>query len=217
MTDSTTMAAHHEIPDGLDPQGRGSWPSRELIQSFLGDSWDFELRPGETVPVGTEEAAAAARHFRDVLSRFASGVTVVTGVHDDEPVGLTCQSFSSVSLDPPLVLFCPAHTSRAWPRIREAGRFCVNFLADDQAAVSDQFAVRGSDKFAGVGWRPSPVGGTPVLDGVVGYVDCTLHAVHEAGDHDVVIGRVVDLGYPEDGAPEHGLTFYRGRYGSTRD
>ena len=90
-----------------------------------------------------------------MLGRFASGVTVVTAISGDEPVGMTCQSFSSVSLDPPLVLFVPASTSRAWPLMQRAGKFCVNFLADDQADLSNTMASRGTDKFAGVaGSRP---------------------------------------------------------------
>ena len=206
------VASHHEIPDGMSLDARETWPSRELIDSFLGDSWDFELRPGETVTVDSPEAAAEARRFRDVLGRFASGVTVVTALSNGEPVGMTAQSFSSVSLDPPLVLFCPAKTSRAWPLMRTSGRFCVNLLAHDQAELSNRMAARGEDKFDGVGWEPAPATGSPLLRGVVGYVDCAIHAVHEAGDHYVVIGRVLALA---EGDAEHGLTFYRGRYGST--
>ena len=85
-----------------------------------------------------------------MLGRFASGVTVVTATSGGEPVGLTCQSFSSVSLDPPLVLFVPARTSRAWPLIQRSGRFCVNFLSSDQADLSNKMASRGVDKFEGV-------------------------------------------------------------------
>lgn len=200
----------------MNPDARETWPSRELIDSFLGDSWDFELRPGETVHVDSEEAAQRARHFRDVLSRFASGVTVVTTLSGGEPVGMTCQSFSSVSLDPPLVLFSPAKTSRAWPMIQRSGKFCVNVLAEHQSHLSNQFASRGADKYAGVGWSPAPGTGSPLLDDVVAWIDCTLHAVHEAGDHWVVLGRVADLGFADETGPQHGLTFYRGSYGSTQ-
>lgn len=209
------VAAHHEIPDGMSPDARETWPSRDLIESFLGDSWDFELRPGETVHVDSEAAAHRARQFRDVLARFASGVCVITTMSGGEPVGLTCQSFSSVSLDPPLVLFCPAKTSRSWPAIQRAGRFCVNVLADDQQQLSDRFASRGADKYAGVSWSPSEGTGSPRLDGAVAWIDCTLFAVHEAGDHWVVIGRVADLGHADESGPEHALTFYRGGYGTT--
>jgi 3-hydroxy-9,10-secoandrosta-1,3,5(10)-triene-9,17-dione monooxygenase reductase component len=204
-----------EIPEGMSPDAAETWPSPELINSWLGDQdIDFEFRPGEDVAVHDDpEHVAAARRFRDVLGRFASGVTVVTGVSDDEPVGLTCQSFSSVSLEPPLVLVVPAKTSRAWPLIQRSGRFCVNFLASDQVEISDTMASRGTDKFADVKWTPSPTTGSPVIEGTLGYVDCTIHAVHEAGDHYVVIGRVADL--VADGADLTPLLFYQGQYRTT--
>src|SRR3712207_9239244 len=95
------------------------------------------------------------RTMRDVLGHFASGVTVVTAQGDDGPVGFTCQSFSSLSLDPPLVVIAPARTSRTWPRLRALGRFCVNVLAEDQSDLSARFARSSADRFAGVPWRPS--------------------------------------------------------------
>ncbi|WP_127480937.1 flavin reductase family protein [Nocardioides pantholopis] len=181
-----------------------------------GGSPDFELRPGEEVELAEDpQALPAARRFRDVLGRFASGVTVVTALSDGVPVGMTCQSFSSVSLDPPLVLFVPALTSRAWPRIRRAGQFCVSILAADQTALSQRMASRDAEKFAGVGWVPSPVSGSPALEGALAHVDCAVHAVHAAGDHDVVIGRVLALD-AVDGDPRP-LLFYRGTYRTTTD
>ena len=204
----------HEIPEGMSPDARDTWPSRELIDSWLGDGFDFQLRPGETVHVDSEESAERARRFRDVLGRFASGVTVVTSISSDQPVGLTCQSFMSVSLDPPLVLFSPAKSSRAWPLIQRAGKFCVNFLAADQAELSNTMASRGIDKFAGVGWEPSPETGSPLLPGTLGYVDCAIHQVHEAGDHYLVIGRVLDLDLTD--APGEPLLFFEGGYRTTR-
>jgi len=204
----------HEIPEGMSPDARDTWPSRELIDSWLGDGFDFQLRPGETVHVDSEESAERARRFRDVLGRFASGVTVVTSISNDEPVGLTCQSFMSVSLDPPLVLFSPAKSSRAWPLIQRAGKFCVNFLSADQAELSNTMASRGIDKFAGVDWAPSSETGSPLLPGTLGYVDCTIHRVHEAGDHYVVIGRVLDLDLTD--APGEPLLFFEGAYRTTQ-
>jgi 3-hydroxy-9,10-secoandrosta-1,3,5(10)-triene-9,17-dione monooxygenase reductase component len=205
-----------EVPGGSDPDPRGSWCSPELVWSAdAGPDVDFELRPGEDVSVHDDPGhVAAAQRFRDVLGRFASGVTVVTGMNGDEPVGLTCQSFSSVSLEPPLVLVVAAKTSRAWPLIERSGGFCVNVLAADQVALSEVMASRGVDKFAGVKWQPSERTGSPMLTGAIGHVDCTIHAVHEAGDHWVAIGRVVDLLTP-DVDPEDGagpLLFYRGEY-----
>lgn len=184
------------------------------------DSWlgelDFELRPGEPSHIdrGDVHAVERAQAFRDVLGRFATGVAVVTAMSDGEPVGMTCQSFSSVSLSPPLVLFCPARTSRAWPLIQRAGSFCVNLLADGQHELSDVMATKGVDKFADIGWEPTPRTGSPLLKGVLGFVDCTIHAVHEAGDHYVVLGRVQELeSYDEVTDP---LLYYEGRYRSTR-
>ena len=113
------------------------------------------------------EAKAAARSFRDVLGCFASGITVITTMSGDEPIGMTCQSFSSVSLDPPLIMFIPARTSRAWPMIHRAGRFCVNVLSADQEHVSAQMASRGTDKFVGIDWTPGPATGSPVIAGTL--------------------------------------------------
>ena len=170
----------------------------------------FEWRPGETVEVDCAETQTKARHFRDVLGRYASGVTVVTTTLDGLPIGMTCQSFTSVSLDPPLVAFLPTRHSRAFAAIQRTGSFCVNFLADTQVAISETMASRGdTDKFGSVAWAPSRVTGSPVLEGIVGHVDCGVHAVHEAGDHYIVLGRVLDLAVGEAGDP---LVYYRGNY-----
>ena len=147
--------------------------------------------------------------MREVLGHFASGVTVVTALTADGPVGFTCQSFSSLSLDPPLVAFAPARTSRTWPVLRAIGRFCVNVLAEDQDAVSQTFARSGPDKFDGVRWTPSPHG-APVLDGVVAWIDGELWAEYDGGDHTIVVARVLDLGAHPDRRP---LLFHRGAYG----
>ena len=147
--------------------------------------------------------------LREVLGHFASGVTVVTALTADGPAGFTCQSFSSLSLDPPLVAFAPARTSRTWPALREIGRFCVNVLAEGQDDVSQNFARSVSDKFAEVPWRPSPHG-APVLDDVVAWIDGELWAEYDGGDHSIVVARVLDLGADPDRRP---LLFHRGAYG----
>ena len=206
---------HGDLPDGMSSDAKATWPSHDLIESWLGDSmYDFQFRPGEDTFVDADdpEAVAAARRFRDVLGRFASGVTVVTSISGGAPVGLTCQSFSSVSLNPPLVLFIPAKTSRAWPAIQRSGKFCVNFLSADQAELSNQMASRGVDKFGDVTWTPAPATGSPMIEGTLGYVDCQIHHVHEAGDHYVVIGRVLDLAVHDAEQP---LLFFEGKYAST--
>lgn len=152
---------------------------------------------------------------------FASGVTVVSGIDDGEPVGFACQSFASVSLRPPLVLFCADHRGRAWPRIRHAGRFTVNVLAERQDEICARFGSSRGQKFEGLPWRESGWG-TPALDDVLLRVHCAVHDVHVAGDHDVVIGRVLAIDEPADGvggsdngpeAAERPMIFYRGRFG----
>ncbi|MCP2254696.1 3-hydroxy-9,10-secoandrosta-1,3,5(10)-triene-9,17-dione monooxygenase reductase component [Prauserella aidingensis] len=146
--------------------------------------------------------------FRSVLGHFCTGVAIVTACEDGEPVGFACQSFTALSLDPPLVLFCPARTSGTWPVIERVGRFAVNVLAGEQQNVSAVFGSRGEDKFASVSWTRAP-SGSPLLDGALTWVDCAVEAVHEAGDHYVVIGRVTGLGETSGRRP---LLFYRGGY-----
>ena len=154
------------------------------------------------------DVSLSPQEMRRVLGQFCSGVTVVTGFDAEDPVGFSCQSFASVSLEPPLVLFCPAHSSRSWPRIRASGSFCVNVLAADQQDVCAAFADSGRDKFGAVDWRPTP--GGPTIDGVLATVHCDIEAVHTAGDHDVVIGRVRQLVTHRDAGP---LVFFRGAFG----
>jgi len=148
------------------------------------------------------------QRFRQVLGQFATGVTVVTSMDGDEPVGFACQAFAALSLDPPLVLFCPGRSSGTWSAIESAGTFCVNVLGEGQRDVSRVFGTRGADKFGSVAWSHSEQG-MPVLDGVLSWIDCSIETVHTAGDHYVVIGRVLDLGTSGDDRP---LLFYRGDY-----
>ncbi|MEW2414310.1 flavin reductase family protein [Streptomyces sp. NPDC046866] len=164
-----------------------------------------------------ERAPVGAAEFRAVLGNFASGVTVVTAPAaegEDGPAGFACQSFASLSLDPPLVTFMVARTSTTWPRIARAGVFCVNILGAGQGELCRQFAVRGADKFAGVGHRPAPVTGSPQLDGVPAWIDCRIHAVHTGGDHLIVVGRVLALGAAGEEGP---LLFHKGRFGRLSD
>lgn len=147
-----------------------------------------------------------ARTFRTALGQFCTGVTVIAGLDGDEPVGLACQAFSSLSLDPPLVLFCAGRTSTSWPRIRRSGRFAVNVLAGDQRDVCQAFGATSAPKFAAVDWWLTP-GGTVVLDGVLAWLGCAIEAVYEGGDHDIVVGRVRELGVERQDGP---LLFFRG-------
>jgi 3-hydroxy-9,10-secoandrosta-1,3,5(10)-triene-9,17-dione monooxygenase reductase component len=182
------------------------------------------LPPTETpaAPAGALAAEAPAAgapadyqaRFRQVLGHFCTGVTVITTAGPDGPAGFTCQSFAALSLGPPLVLFCPGRSSATWPRIERAGHFCANLLAAGQRELARAFGTGGTsaaDRFAGVAWSPSPAG-DPVLAGALTWVGAAVEAVHEAGDHYVVIGRVTELGDCAGGPP---LLFYRGRYGVT--
>ncbi|MFF1558862.1 flavin reductase family protein [Streptomyces sp. NPDC058279] len=164
------------------------------------------VRDDERAPVGPAE-------FRAVLGNFASGVTVITAPAGDGtggPAGFACQSFASLSLDPPLVTFMVARTSTTWPRIARAGVFCVNILGAGQGALCRSFAVSGADKFAGVSHRPAPATGSPLLAAVPAWIDCRIHAVHTGGDHLIVVGRVEALGAAGEGDP---LLFHQGRFG----
>jgi 3-hydroxy-9,10-secoandrosta-1,3,5(10)-triene-9,17-dione monooxygenase reductase component len=148
--------------------------------------------------------------FRRILGHYPTGVCVISAVEEGgAPVGMAVGSFTSVSLDPPLVAFFPDRGSSSWPRIERAGRFCVNVLADDQEHLSRRFAARIADKFEGLDYRLSDTG-LPVLADVVAWIECTLHAVHEAGDHFIVLGRVDSLDVARD---SHPLLFVRGKYG----
>ena len=150
-----------------------------------------------------------AVEFRRTMAEFASGVTVVTAVHADEPVGFACQSFSSVSLEPPLVLFCVDRRSRSWRGIRAARRFCVNVLAEDQAELCRRFGSSRGSRFDGLEWTLS-AWDTPSLNGVLARIHADVHSVHPEGDHDVVVGKVVAMERPRSGSP---MVFFRGRFG----
>ena len=150
------------------------------------------------------------QEFRNTLGQFATGVVVATGCLEGEPAGFAAQSFASVSLDPPLVTLCPAKTSESWPKLRESGNFCINILGEDQKHICDLFAQTGIDKFRELSWQPSETG-SPVLVGVLAFIDCELAEEHDAGDHNIVIGRVRDMGIFDEGRSP--LLYCRGGYG----
>jgi 3-hydroxy-9,10-secoandrosta-1,3,5(10)-triene-9,17-dione monooxygenase reductase component len=155
-------------------------------------------------------SAADGARFRQVLGHFPTGVTVVTAGTEGGPVGLCVGSFTSVSLHPPLVAFCAGYSSTSYPLIEAAGHFCVNILAEDQEEIARVFADKGDDKFSGIGWRPSVVTRAPVINDVLAWIDCEIDAIHEAGDHWIVVGRVLDLEIGHEGGP---LVFFRGGFG----
>ncbi|MFI0449479.1 flavin reductase family protein [Actinomadura sp. 6N118] len=144
--------------------------------------------------------------LREVMRHVPSNVAVVTALHDGVPVGMTVGSFTSASLDPPLVSFFAGKCSTTWPLIEAAGKFCVNVLSAHQPQVATAFASRDVDRFGGRGWTPSPLG-SPLLDGVLAWLDCELHALHEVGDHVAVAGMVHGAHAIGDAKP---LVFFRG-------
>ena len=150
------------------------------------------------------------RHFRNILGHYPTGVSVVTSVDNDGlPVGMSVGSFTSVSLDPPLVAFLPAMSSSTWPKIKATAKFGVNILADNQHDLCAGFAKSGGAKFSGVSHRLS-ANGTPVIDGIAAWIECELYAVYEAGDHEIALGRVIALSAHADKKP---LLVFKGGYG----
>lgn len=149
------------------------------------------------------------REFRNALGRFATGVTVITcrGV-GGKPEGLTANSFSAVSLDPPLVLWCLAKSAPSLQAFVETGHFAINVLAEDQMDLSNRFATPAEDKFDGIDWDAG-LGGAPVLPGTLARFECRNETHHEGGDHLIFIGAVEDF-TAADGAP---ILFAGGRYG----
>ena len=152
--------------------------------------------------------------FREVLGQYPTGVVVVTAVSaDGDPLGMTVGSFTSVSLDPPLVAFLPSKSSSSWIALRASGqKFCINVLGADQEAICRSIAMRKADKFVDIDWKLTEHG-NPLLAGAVAHIDCTIAAIHDAGDHDIVVASVEELAIHSSSYP---LLFYRGGYGSFR-
>lgn len=152
--------------------------------------------------------------FRRTLGTFATGITVVSATADGVLHGMTANAFSSVSLDPPLVLVCVGHNAGLHDLVLEAAKaFAVTMLAADQERESVWFASArrpsGREQFEDVPWWPAPVSGSPVLERGIAWLDCRLHDAHEGGDHSIFVGEVLDVGTLRDADP---LLYYRGRY-----
>ena len=147
--------------------------------------------------------------FRHVVSHFATGVVVICGNENGQLVGFAAQSFVSLSLDPPLILFCPQRTSKSWPRISQLEGFCVNILSEKQGEISNAFAVSGD--VPNIDWKPSAVSGSPILKDALAYIDCVIHEELDGGDHTIVVAAVKDLAVCDPKIDP--LLFYQGRYG----
>lgn len=156
----------------------------------------------------TEHSDLSPLRLRSILGHFATGLTVITSRTDEGPPGFTCQSFSSLSLEPALVTFSPSRTSSTWPRLRQAGQFTINILPTEHRHLAAQFARSGTDKFEGVAHTPSPLG-HPILEDALAWIDCELYREHDGGDHTIVVASVRALGARSDGDP---LLFFRGDY-----
>lgn len=148
--------------------------------------------------------------FRQVLGSYPTGVCAITARSPDgTPVGMVVGTFTSVSLDPPLVGFLPDKNSTSWPQIEAAGRFCVNVLGSDQQEVCRRVAAKGAEKFAGLDIVISDHD-LPIIAGSIARIECTIHSVTEAGDHWFVLGNVLHMEVSRDEDP---MLFHRGRYG----
>jgi flavin reductase (DIM6/NTAB) family NADH-FMN oxidoreductase RutF len=148
--------------------------------------------------------------FRQVMGHLPTGVTIVAGYDADGAIGMAANSVTSVSLDPPLVLFCPAKSSRTWPLIRASGMFCVNVMAGHHEAATRRFSLRGIDRFEGIDYTEKPCG--PALTDAVAWIECTIQDEHEAGDHTIVVAQVQRL--ETSSSEARPLVFFRGAYGT---
>lgn len=148
------------------------------------------------------------RSFRDVLGCFGTGVVLVTAQAHHGPAGMAVNSFTSVSLDPPLVAFCAALASTTWPAIRAAGGFAVTILSETQEEISRAFSARGADRFAGRDWARTPSGHPVAADGL-GWLDCRIRTVQVEGDHELVVAEALEW---SSGAGARPLIFHSGRY-----
>jgi 3-hydroxy-9,10-secoandrosta-1,3,5(10)-triene-9,17-dione monooxygenase reductase component len=158
----------------------------------------------------TTAPAPDPRSFRDALGHWVTGVALVTAAPDGEPAGLIVNSLASVSLEPPLVSFCPSRSSLTWQRMRHTGRFGVNVLARDHEHFARQATPPGADRFAGVDWHPGR-SGVPLLIDAIATLECEIVAEHPAGDHWIVIGHVDNLHTSTGRDP---LTFFAGAFGA---
>jgi flavin reductase (DIM6/NTAB) family NADH-FMN oxidoreductase RutF len=154
------------------------------------------------------EAAIDPAHLRRVFAAFPSGVTALAALVHGRPVGMAASSFTSVSLDPPLVSVCVAHSSSTWPVLRGAARLGVSVLSAGQERAGRQLAARGVDRFAGLGWVASPDGAV-LLEGASAWLVCSTEQQVRAGDHDIVVLRVHDLDADYELAP---LVFHASRF-----
>jgi flavin reductase (DIM6/NTAB) family NADH-FMN oxidoreductase RutF/pimeloyl-ACP methyl ester carboxylesterase len=199
-----------QLPDAeaVEVEDSGLLVTAERTDSFNGLLLDFlERKQPRFIPEFRE--GCDARTFRDALGCFATGVTIITAMGSDgKPIGLTANSFTSVSLDPPLLLVCIANNAGSAPIMRDAERFAVNVLQIGQQPTSNRFAGKGEDRFAATPWEVGEFG-TPVLTGSLSSFECERDALHDGGDHFILVGRVLKAMFEPRRDP---LLYFRGKY-----
>jgi len=210
VTRADAAAFVDQLPDGelVEVENSALVVTDDRTDALSGYLIDFLER---RAPRGSPEyrAGSDARTFRDALGCFATGVTVVTAMcPDGSPVGLTANSFTSVSLDPPLLLVCIANSAGSAPFLRDAERFAVNVLQIGQQPTSNRFAGKGQDRFGLTPWEVGEYG-TPVLTGSLSSFECARDAVHDGGDHFILVGRVLKAIFEPRRDP---LLYFRGKY-----
>lgn len=160
-------------------------------------------------PAATPEADITPAVYRQILGKLPTGVTAITGVNDDdEKLGLVVGTFQSLSLEPPLVMFCVDKSSSSWPKLRKLQKFTANILSDDQISICRSLSRKGPEKFEGLPCTPGPLG-TPHLEGATAYIDCVVTAEVVVGDHYMVVGSVTNMSEGTGDA----LLFRGGKFG----
>tara|TARA_R110000824_G_scaffold66431_9_gene172418 strand:+ start:4509 stop:5735 length:1227 start_codon:yes stop_codon:yes gene_type:complete len=210
VSHSDAAAFVEQLPDGelIEVEDIAMVVTDERADTLGAHLVDFLER---RAPRGSPEfrQGSDARTFRDALGCFATGVTVVTAIGPDGvPIGLTANSFTSVSLDPPLLLVCIANNAGSAPALREAKRFAVNVLQIGQQPTSNRFAGKGEDRFAATPWEVGEYG-TPVLTGSLSSFECERQDIHDGGDHFILVGRVLKAIFEPRRDP---LLYFRGKY-----
>jgi flavin reductase (DIM6/NTAB) family NADH-FMN oxidoreductase RutF len=190
-------------------EGAGHFLAADREDLFNAVLLDFLERHAPLKPL-SYISGSEPRVLRDALGCFATGVTIITTMNEDgEPIGLTANSFTSISLDPPLVMFSLAKTSGNLESFTQAGRFAVNVLHIGQQPLSNRFASRNPDRFEGVDWSLHSDKGSPILAGALAAFDCRTYAVHEGGDHLMFVGEVEHAWFEPHRDP---LLYFRGKY-----
>jgi len=157
----------------------------------------------------TPDSGITPAYYRQILGKLPTGVTAITGINDDdEKLGLVVGTFQSLSLEPPLVMFCVDKSSSSWPKLRKLQKFTANILSDDQISICKSLSRKGPQKFEGLPCTPGPLG-TPHLEGATAYIDCVVTAEVVVGDHYMVVGAVTNM---EEGTGD-ALLFRAGKFG----